>query len=151
MKILVVVQDFPCVSETFVLNQVTGMIDLGHDVQVYPLGRRNMKTVHEDFRDYNLLERVWTPTKVPKSKLKRILGAASLVPKFITNFGLNTLGLLNIMRHGRLASSLVLFYSAIPFLNKQWKPDIILCHFGNNGVVADLWVKYGITICVNRD
>jgi len=32
MKIAFVINEFPCLSETFILNQITGMLDLGHDV-----------------------------------------------------------------------------------------------------------------------
>lgn len=35
MKIAFLASAFPAVSETFVLNQIVGLIDLGHDVHVF--------------------------------------------------------------------------------------------------------------------
>ena len=35
LKIAVVVNQFPCVSETFILNQITGLIEKGHDVDSF--------------------------------------------------------------------------------------------------------------------
>ena len=49
MRILVVVEHFPCLSETFVVNQVTGLLDLGHHVEVYPIGKPVAPVVHPDF------------------------------------------------------------------------------------------------------
>ncbi len=35
MKIAFFVDQFPSVSETFILNQITGLIDRGHEVDIY--------------------------------------------------------------------------------------------------------------------
>ncbi len=34
MKVLYIVNQFPCLSETFVYNQIKGLKELGHDVKV---------------------------------------------------------------------------------------------------------------------
>ena len=35
MKIAFIVDNFPCLSQTFVLNQITGLIERGHEVDIY--------------------------------------------------------------------------------------------------------------------
>ena len=37
MKIAVIVNSFPVVSETFILNQILGAIERGNEVHIYPL------------------------------------------------------------------------------------------------------------------
>jgi colanic acid/amylovoran biosynthesis glycosyltransferase len=57
MKITYIVNLFPRLSETFVLNQITGLIDRGHDVQIISMGRSTDVVAHRDVEKYNLLER----------------------------------------------------------------------------------------------
>ena len=35
MKIAFIVNEFPSLSETFVLNQIVGLVEAGHDVHIY--------------------------------------------------------------------------------------------------------------------
>ena len=35
MRIAVVIWEFPSLNETFVLDHITGLIDRGHDVDIY--------------------------------------------------------------------------------------------------------------------
>jgi colanic acid/amylovoran biosynthesis glycosyltransferase len=35
MRVAVLVTEFPSVSETFILNQITGLIDRGHEVGIF--------------------------------------------------------------------------------------------------------------------
>ena len=39
LKIAFIAGVFPALSETFILNQITGLIDLGHDVDIFALER----------------------------------------------------------------------------------------------------------------
>ena len=39
MKIAFVVQGFPHLSETFILNQITGLLDRGHAVDIFAFVR----------------------------------------------------------------------------------------------------------------
>ena len=55
MQVAVVVQKFPVISETFILNQITGLIDLGHKVDIFAFSRSGEKKVHCDLIKYNLL------------------------------------------------------------------------------------------------
>ena len=97
MKILFVVGQFPCLSETFVLNQVTGLLDLGHDVRVVSLGKFESKVLHEGYVKYNLQERVlWPIRTMPHNKFKRLAYLTKLVFDLYKKIGINVLELLNV-------------------------------------------------------
>jgi len=61
VRIAMVVSQFPTLSETFILAQITGLLDMGHDVQVFPLFRREEPKVHPAVEEYGLLERTHQP------------------------------------------------------------------------------------------
>ena len=57
MKIAFLVNQFPSVSETFVLNQIVGLIDLGHDVHIFAdKSVRNVR-IHDNYEKYGLSKR----------------------------------------------------------------------------------------------
>ncbi len=56
LKILFVVNQFPKFLQQFILNQITGMIDLGHDVYIYA-NNRYEKNIPQAVIDYNLLSK----------------------------------------------------------------------------------------------
>jgi colanic acid/amylovoran biosynthesis glycosyltransferase len=59
MRIAFIVNGFPLLSETFILNQITGLLDRGHEVHIFPHTRWNQPKVHADVKKYNLLERTY--------------------------------------------------------------------------------------------
>lgn len=57
LNILFVVKNFPTISETFVLNQITGLLDRDCNVFIYALRHGDFKVVHKDYYRYGLNER----------------------------------------------------------------------------------------------
>jgi len=142
MKIAFIVGSFPVLSETFVLNQITGLIDLGHEVDIYSTSDPKQEKEHPDVKKYHLLARTYYFPAVPNNKVKRVLQAFHI---FITKFYLNPLAILrsvNFLRYGRDALSLQSFYRVIPFLGRR-NYDIIHCHFGHNGNLSVLLREIG--------
>ena len=58
MKIAFVTGCFPKLSETFVLDQITGLIDLGHDVRIFSFEAATDAVQHESVARYGLDERL---------------------------------------------------------------------------------------------
>ena len=58
MKIAFIVGGFPSLSETFILNQITGLLDLGYEVEVFSDFDSKEKKVHSDVEKYKLMNRV---------------------------------------------------------------------------------------------
>lgn len=150
MKVLFFAQAFPIVSETFVLNQVTAMIDRGHDVRVYGWGKPD-ECIHEDFIKYNLASVTWGMVHpVPHSHIKRALKALPYLAMSVFRHGPKALRLLS-PAYGRNATGLLLLNIARRFSKEQWKPDVIISHFGDNGILINAIRRSGIidrrTIC----
>lgn len=127
MKIAVITHKFPTISETFILNQVTGLIDRGHDVDVFGIRPGTDSSLQADVVDYRLLDRTYY-LSAPKNKFHRVNKAVKL---FGSKFGKNpklVLSSLNPIIYGRRAINLNMLFMIAPFADDY---DIIHCHFGN--------------------
>lgn len=142
MKIAFFVGRFPALSETFILNQITSLIERGYDVDIYANSAREQKKQHPDVQKYNLLDRTYY-VGMPYNPLRR--GMKGLLLLF-ANFHKNPAALLrslNIFKYGRHAASLELLYWVIPLL-PQRQYDIIHCHFGHNALRTVLLRDMGV-------
>lgn len=57
MKITYIVGIFPKLSETFVLSQITDLIDMGHEVEIISATKPTEEVVHEDVHNYSLMKK----------------------------------------------------------------------------------------------
>jgi len=138
MKIAFLVDQFPRLSETFILNQITGLIDRGHKVDIYAYGPANESQIHEDIKKYDLSSHTfYYRYSIPENKLLRFMKAAVLVGSNIHKNPVSLFRSLNIFQFGTEAASLRILYKVIPFLNRG-RYDIIHCQFGPNGSLAVL-------------
>lgn len=129
MKIAFIVAAFPTVSETFVLNQITGLIELGHEVDIYAGRPGDISKIHPDVEKYHLLERTYY-TRRPNNFAWRIVKAFIWLITNFSKYSVPLLESLNFFKYGRQAVSLELFYGTLMFLKHQQNYDIIYCHFG---------------------
>ena len=142
MKIAFFVAHFPVLSEPFILNQIVGTIERGHEVHIYSLDGPPDDTskVHPLVEQYKLLERTYYAPTRPDNELWRTLKGLGLL---LINFYKNPsvcLQLLNNSRYGSQAKSLKLLYRAIPFLGKKQSYDIIHSQFSTLGVFC-VWFR----------
>jgi colanic acid/amylovoran biosynthesis glycosyltransferase len=132
-----IVGRFPVLSETFVLNQVTGLIDRGHEVDIYTEAPGETAKMHPNVEKYQLLERTQC-MGMPQNRLLRLLKGIWL---FSINYPKNPALLmqsLNVFKYGKEAASLRLLYAAVsvlPFLD-EGTYDIIHCQFGTFGFLG---------------
>lgn len=133
MNIAFIINEFPTLSETFILNQITGLIDRGHKVDIYAQYPGNTSRIHPEVLKYRLLERTYYDVSVPHNYFKRFLRAIWLI---IVNFHKSPfviLRSLNVFKYRGQALSLRLLYMVLSYIGR--KPyDIIHCHFGPNGL-----------------
>ncbi len=59
MRIAFIVVRFPLLSETFILNQIVGLINRGHEVDIYAYQPGDTSKVHPDVEKYCLLNRTY--------------------------------------------------------------------------------------------
>lgn len=95
MKIAFVVNEFPALSETFVLNQIVGLIKLDYEVDIYASRPRKESKLHPDVEKYDLLSRTYYAVSMPNSRFARLLKAISL---FLSNFPKAPLVMLRVLK-----------------------------------------------------
>lgn len=134
MKIAFLVEDFPALSETFILNQIVGLIENGYEVDIYAKQPRKDPKVHPSVEQYNLLSHTYYGTEIPGKRLGRVLKGFGL---FFTNFPQApqvVLRSLNAFKYGKTYAPLALLYEITPWVRRGVSYDIIHCHFGTNGL-----------------
>lgn len=141
MKIAFVVSGFPVLSETFILNQITGLLDLGQDVEIFAGANPKGRKIHSIVERYHLMKRVHY-FNIPTEKINRVLAATCSVITNLHKDPVKILKSIDIFKYRKDASPLKLLYWLIPFLNKNF--DIIHCHFGPNGIIGVLLKEIGI-------
>lgn len=146
MKILFFVSKFPCTSETFVLNQITNMIDRGHNIRIYSWGTPEDNCNHKDIENYNLISQtIYRDISIPQSHFIRLLKIIPYVVKMFLKYGHKVLRLSNKKYGDPLKSrNLVQYYIAQKFLTMDWEPDVIISHFGDNGIIITALRNAGI-------
>ena len=135
MRIAFITDRFPSLSETFVLNQITGLIDRGHEVDIYARRRGDTSRMHKDVMEYELLNRVYCPPQMPSSKILRILKGIFLLLTNLRKGPMVLLRSLNVFKYGRQAAGLSMLSDSIPFVGKG-PYDIVHAHYGPNGLRA---------------
>ncbi|MGD1857244.1 MAG: glycosyltransferase [Leptolyngbyaceae cyanobacterium] len=133
MRIAFLVKNFPILSETFILNQVTGLLDRGHEVDIYTQNLCDWNQVHPDVNHYRLWERTYTMATVPKNYLWRMLWGLWLAAIHFPKAPRLIARSLNIFVYGQQALNLWLLYTATSLLQHPKQPntyDIIHCQFG---------------------
>jgi colanic acid/amylovoran biosynthesis glycosyltransferase len=148
MKIAFIVNAFPILSETFILNQITGLLDREHDVDIYAIHPEDQPMVHADVEKYYLLDRTYYRgshrKRMPQNIIRRFIKAIDLIVRNFHRKPVAFLRALNIFKFGRQAASLRILYKAIPFLDKDILDyDIVHCHFGPNGNLGALLKDIG--------
>lgn len=141
MRIAVLVEKFPVISETFILNQITGLIDRGHEVDIYALYRGDFRQVHPEVIRYRLLERVQYPPLFPDNRALRLMKAVGLIIRNVWDRPAPMVRALNVGRYGRTALSLRLLYEIVPLVGKSY--DVIHAQFGPLGLIALTYREMG--------
>lgn len=136
MRIAYIVSCFPSLSQTFILNQITGLIDQGHVVDVYADSTSKTDTkVHQDVLDYNLLDSTYYFSR-PEHRIAEVLKGILIV---LVESARNTKFLRLALQYSRYGgkeaslSKLKYIYIAKELIDKP-RYDVIHCHFGPNGI-----------------
>lgn len=136
MRIAFLVNEFPRLSETFVLNQAIGLIDRGHEVDIYANDVLGPEQAHPDVDRYGLWQHTYSLRKVPKSLILRwLLGLWLLVRYGHTNPGMFGRAI-NPFRHSpKVWLGLRPLYMAVVLADKG-PYDIVHGQFGPQGYDA---------------
>lgn len=135
-KIAFVVNHFPSVSETFIQNQITDLVDRGHEIKIYAFTERKLKVIHHAVERYKLIEKTTYFQFQGGSGIKRLAWLFLFVIKnfrFLvaaTNFKIfKPRALRKAIRSHSLSLSVAHFLNSTGF-------DIVHAHFGQRGLVV---------------
>lgn len=130
LRVAVFANEFPALSETFVLGHITGLLDCGNEVTIFAYGPRSGDpSVHADFGRYRIAERLHY-RGMGSSRARRLLGASKIL--ICRRLARPTLRALDPLRYRREATSLSLLHWVDRLLD--FAPfDIVHCHFGQVG------------------
>jgi colanic acid/amylovoran biosynthesis glycosyltransferase len=132
MKIAVLVNQFPKVSETFILNQIAGLIDRGHTVDIFACYRSEDHIDDGQLRKYELLDRTRYLT-APASRKERLTAAMEATLKRGWKKPLHLMRSINLVPIGERRISLEMLCRH-RFLLERSAYDMIHCHFGTVGI-----------------
>jgi len=141
-KIAFVVNHFPSVSETFILNQITDLVERGHDIRIYSFKSKTLKFIHGAVEHYKLIERTTYFQHYHKSGIKKL-------GWFVSFFLKNGWTLIMVLKFKMFSKNALrkairnqsLSWSLENFLNDT-DFDIVHAHFGQQGArVANLMAR----------
>lgn len=134
MKIAIVVRSFPVVSETFIVNQITDLIDRGHDVFIFAFQQNKIELIHKKIQDYNLLEKTVYFNEIHISKSLRYFDFLRflIINKGCINF-YKLIQLFDYRKYGKKAFNLR-NYTKFKWILDFAPFDIIHVHFGMNAI-----------------
>lgn len=143
LRIAFVVRKFPAMSESFVLGQITGMLDRGHEVTIFAQEEPDQYAAHEAVDRYGLRERTrYLPSSIPAGKGWRRLKTAGLIVLNLLKHPVDLIRLLRVNLRRKRGFDYVSFYFGLSSLGMRF--DILHGHFGPLGEVALLLRNAGI-------
>lgn len=135
MRIAVLVRRFPELSETFILNQITGLLDQGVDLEVFAWTPGDSEAVHPDVSAYALLGR----TRYIHPRGSRLSRLGRTLSRLASSGAWRSPGFLRRSmdrRHrGGAGDSLFLLHAGAAFLRGE-PHDLVHCQFGRLGLTA---------------
>jgi colanic acid/amylovoran biosynthesis glycosyltransferase len=131
MRVLFVVGQFPAVSETFILGQATGLIDRGHELDIYAIAatRAVDGIAHDDVFRYGLAKRAFYLPGPHKGRLPRVLRGASLAVETAMRRPRTLLAWARARQRGAAVGTGQCLSRALPLIRRR-RYDIVHCQFG---------------------
>jgi colanic acid/amylovoran biosynthesis glycosyltransferase len=138
VKVLLVTEMFPALSETFILNQIIGLRRLGFDVTVVADSPRDEATVHDDVTIHGLMEKVAYIPREPGrfARLGSIAAWAAGTAFRMERAAIREIGnaIYDQATKGGLHCSIGRLSRYQSYLaGRLDRFDVALCHFGPNG------------------
>jgi colanic acid/amylovoran biosynthesis glycosyltransferase len=138
MRIALFLTNFPNLSETFLLNQITGLIDLGLEIHIFASANPGESKVHAQVGKYDLMNKAhYSDTVAPVSE--RLMRGLSILAR---NFYKNPLAYTEAIKSRSLRD---IFYVNNFINNKSTKSyDLIHAHYGSNGLIGAILKETGV-------
>jgi colanic acid/amylovoran biosynthesis glycosyltransferase len=130
LRVAMFVDRFPVISETFVVNQIVGLLERGHEVDIYSLTAKkpHLGSVHPDVSAYGLIGKTRYATAGPRQPAAFLRAGLAEFAGVLANAPLALLHVLH-PRYGRNAAFLRLL-SMASLLRQGAQYDVVHCQFG---------------------
>jgi colanic acid/amylovoran biosynthesis glycosyltransferase len=168
LRIAIFVGAFPEISETFILRQITGLLDLGHNVDIYSETRSQVRPqIHFEIEKYHLLKRTtymemppasgvwelpvwplsgetWLPGDVsPIPNWRRLCNAFPHMAQCLVKSPRLMRQVLDLKEYGYQSASLSALYRLANLCRVSKHYDVVHVHFGPVGnsfrFTRELW------------
>jgi colanic acid/amylovoran biosynthesis glycosyltransferase len=144
MRVAVFTGEFPVISETFVILQIIGLLELGHDVDIYVDYRpRASGVAHAGVDAFRLLDRAVYMDVPPLHTGQRVLTALGRARVCYRVTSELTASVLNPLTYGRNALSLSALHRLYRLATVHARYDVLHAHFGMVGnrfrFASELW------------
>ena len=131
LNIAFIVNDFPCVSETFILNQITGLLELGNKVRIFAYEKVNdLQKQHAEVSKYDLLNKTEYFAPIPQKRPARALKFLRILSRLAIRRPAWISRCLQFKKYG-VYESLNHLFLLEPFMRENY--DIIHCQYGTIG------------------
>jgi colanic acid/amylovoran biosynthesis glycosyltransferase len=141
LRIAFVADAFPLLSQSFVINQITGLLELGHDVQIFASYNPKEGCVHRDVEKYRLMERAHYDPQIPQNRVLSLLKAVRVVISLLLCHPVLLARTFFLLYRQRVLSLRWLFRFC-RFFGERF--DIVHAHFGPSGIHALYLQQIGI-------
>lgn len=140
-KVAFLLNEFPLLTETFILNQIVFLIESGIDVHVFSLYPGDFSRLHDQFKGYGLEKKVTFIGLIPKNLINRLREVFCFFSKqnFLTAFVV-AIHCINPVHFGLRGLRLTYFLYYIRILQIQ-QFDLVHAHFGIMGVFFSRFSK----------
>lgn len=149
-KVIFFVKRFPVLSQTFVIDQINGLIDQGVDVKILAFYEEKQDIALKSLEKHSLLKRTEfiSPANTRKVKRPFKLLFLQLFDLFVQYKYTSLKPVADFARYAKSNGKVVLAYEVAMTMwvnrNKIFEADSIIAHFGNNGVVAQKFISSGM-------
>jgi colanic acid/amylovoran biosynthesis glycosyltransferase len=134
MRVAALVHRFPSLSQTFVLNQITGLLEQGCDLEIFADGPDHAEQMHPDVSEWDLPSRT-RYYGIPANYVNRLWHAGKLWRSGVGGSPQLRRRAIDIRRYGLEAASLRLLFEARA-LAERGPYDVVHAHFGPSGALA---------------
>ena len=142
MRIAFILDDFPSVTQTFILSQINGMIEHDLEVDLYALRQSQHVKNHFELSRNNLLDRVVYLPAFPRNRVVRLFRGLWLS---LTHRGWrNPAMLIKSLNFRKYRPALVHLFRLLPFFKSGCRQyDVIHCQFGTVAPLAMQLIQLG--------
>jgi colanic acid/amylovoran biosynthesis glycosyltransferase len=142
MKIAFILSQFPAISETFILSQITGLMDRGAEVDILAGTEKPQPVEHPALENYGLRDRTRYAEGPPEGAWEGRLRVAGFLGGALLRAPAGETPVARVFRHGRADARRALEFSPRP--GQVGEYDVVHCHFGPMGTLGMAMRNMGV-------